>query len=100
MSSDSIINTAIVAPTRRRIPLNAKRLAVGAVVGASTLLVLGGTAIAQTVDAPASVEPSTLRTLSARTLRFSSSGLLASSLLVGRSCSVATATCCRASITA
>jgi len=51
MSSDSIINTAIAAPTRRRIPLNAKRLAVGAVVGASTLLVLGGTAIAQTVDA-------------------------------------------------
>ncbi|MTA43631.1 MAG: hypothetical protein F2567_11425, partial [Actinobacteria bacterium] len=49
MSTNSATNMALEAPTRRRIPLNAKRLAVGAVVGAGTLLALGGTAFAQTV---------------------------------------------------
>jgi Amt family ammonium transporter len=39
---------ALAAPTRRRIPLNAKRIAVGAAVGIGTLMIAGGTAFAQT----------------------------------------------------
>ena len=55
MSTDSAMNLALEAPTRRRIPLNAKRLAVGAIVGAGTLLALGGNAFAQTLTEEAPV---------------------------------------------
>jgi Amt family ammonium transporter len=44
----SSLDMALAAPTRRRIPLNAKRIAVGAAVGIGTLMIAGGTAFAQT----------------------------------------------------
>ena len=55
MNALASTSTAIEAPNTRRIPLNAKRIAVGALVGAGTLLALGGTAFAQTLteEAPA-----------------------------------------------
>jgi Amt family ammonium transporter len=46
----SSMTSALEAQTRRRIPLNAKRLAVGAAVGVGTLLIAGGTALAQTTS--------------------------------------------------
>jgi len=64
---------AAVAPTRRRIPLNAKRLAVGAAVGIGTLAIFGGTAIAQTTTA---AETPDLATVAANADRAIQSGNL------------------------